>query len=111
MIFFYEGTELEDKTLFKVLMAASLGNLGSSNPVCQAGVFNTPPKSSGKSEAEVLLKLSCPFGELYSLTEFGQLSVNDLVDCKATRKRSGETSFEYFPSACHIDHPESKQAF
>lgn len=34
MLFFFYGSELEDSTFQKVVTAASLGNLGSSNPVC-----------------------------------------------------------------------------
>ena len=34
MLFFYVGTEPQDSSFGKIVTAASLGNLGSSAPVC-----------------------------------------------------------------------------
>lgn len=40
MLFFFYGTELADVTFTKVVTAASLGNLGSSSPVCNSAKFD-----------------------------------------------------------------------
>ena len=109
MIFFGEGTEVEEKTFFKLLMATSLGNLGSAKPVCQANNFDlTEPEKDGdkkkgdRQDISATINLSCPFGELTSLQEFGQLSINDVVDCEKSEDRvRGKPTYQYFPSACY----------
>ena len=39
MLFFFYGTELTDYSLTKIVTAASLGNLGSSAPVCKSAEY------------------------------------------------------------------------
>ena len=39
MLFFFYGTELEDVAFKKIVTSASLGNLGSSKPVCKEGRY------------------------------------------------------------------------
>jgi hypothetical protein len=40
MLFFYFGTELSDTSFTKIVTAASLGNLGSSNAICNSATFD-----------------------------------------------------------------------
>jgi len=40
MLFFFHGSELESTTFGKVVSATSLGNLGSSEPVCREGIYD-----------------------------------------------------------------------
>ena len=65
MLFFYYGTELESPSLTKIVTAASLGNLGSSQPVCNAGVFDIESASANVLDPTAIITLSCPFGELF----------------------------------------------
>jgi len=61
-----------------------------------------------------LLSLSCPFGELFALYDFGQLSVNDKVDCQQTQDEStdlSESSFNFYPPDCHILNKDDVLAF
>lgn len=77
MLFFFYGTDLSDTSFTKVVTAASLGNLGSSNPVCNSAIFDTTSISANRGDPQAIMQLSCPFGELWSLTTFGQLSAYD----------------------------------
>ena len=46
MLFFFYGTELADTSFTKVVAAASLGNLGSSDPVCQDARYDLSSDSA-----------------------------------------------------------------
>jgi hypothetical protein len=111
MFFFFYGTELEDETFAKIVTAASLGNLGSSNPVCQTGIYNT---GAITSDPEVTLNLSCPFGELFAVYDFGQLSAGDVVNCQETQDESislDDIEFNFYPPTCHFRNKEDETAF
>jgi len=77
MLFFFYGTDISDTSFTKIVTAASLGNLGSSNPVCNTAIFDTTSATANRKDPQAFMQLSCPFGELWSLTTFGQLSVLD----------------------------------
>lgn len=67
MIFFFYGTELADTSFTKVVAAASLGNLGSSDPVCKEASYDLTGANASKWNPQVNMQLSCPFGELWSI--------------------------------------------
>jgi len=72
MLFFSYGNELVDRSFAKIVTAGSLGNLGSSNPVCSKGFFDTSlTTSSALLNPYGSISLSCSFGELYGLKTFG----------------------------------------
>jgi len=81
MLFFFYGTELADTSFTKVVAAASLGNLGSSQPVCSSAKYDLTSENRSLTNPYAQIKVSCPFGELWSVKEFGQLSVSTFVDC------------------------------
>ncbi len=113
MLFFYVGTEPQDSSFGKIVTAASLGNLGSSAPVCQTGVYDL--KSDTKqADPEVLIGLSCPFGELFNVYEFGQIPINDKVDCQQTQDEStqlDDLAFNFYPPTCHLQNVADETAF
>ena len=80
------------------MTAASLGNLGTSKPVCNAGSYDLTTGANPKAG----IFLDCPFGNLYAISEFGQLSREVVVDCdKATEFIGSTTSaFSFYPSSC-----------
>ena len=69
MLFYFYGTELEDSSFTQIVAAASLGNLGSSEPVCREGKLDETPDENGNLVGQI--QLSCPFGDLYELFDFG----------------------------------------
>ena len=96
--FFFYGTELTDASFTKIVTAASLGNLGTSKPVCKTGVYDLT--SGVNPQAGIFL--DCPFGTLYSITEFGQLSKEVEVDCDKATEFIGtaESGFSFYPPDC-----------
>ena len=68
MLFFIYGTELTDSSLTKVVTAASLGNLGSSKPVCKSGTYDIVSETVNTNNPTAYIELSCPFGNLWSIT-------------------------------------------
>ena len=93
MLFFFYGTELTDYSLTKIVTAASLGNLGSSSPVCKFGTFDETDK--------VQIELSCAFGELYAIEHFGQISINEDIDCEIPDPtKVAEKEFNFYPDIC-----------
>jgi len=47
--------------------------------------------------------MNCPFGELYSLFDFGQLSTSTKVKCDEIRKQPlADTAVSYYPPDCHL---------
>ena len=93
--FFFYGTELTDSSFTKIVTAASLGNLGTSKPVCKTGRYDLT--SGVNPQAGIFL--DCPFGDLYAISEFGQLSREVEVDCtEATQFIGTSTSpFHFYP--------------
>ena len=81
------------------MTAASLGNLGTSKPVCKAGSYDL---TKGDDNIKAGISLDCPFGTLFAITEFGQLSREVAVDCdNATEFIGSATSaFSFYPSSC-----------
>ena len=75
--FFSYGTELTEGSFTKIVTAASLGNLGTSKPVCKTGSYDLATGANPKAA----IFLDCPFGDLYAISEFGQLSREVEVDC------------------------------
>ena len=55
--------------------------------MCRDGRLDTEnPDADGELSGQV--QLSCPFGELYALFDFGQVSANAEIDCDAIKKGS-----------------------
>ena len=78
MLFFFYGSDLESTSLTKIVSTLTVGNLGSSEPVCKEGSYDlTTVYAIAKPEG--VMNLRCPFGELYELFDFGQLSTNTKV--------------------------------
>ena len=103
MIFFYSAQPVEDSSLNKIVAAGSLGNLGSSEPVC------IPDSTYDLSTPELILnpkgtvELSCPFGELFSIYDFGQISKNTKVDCTEIKNSPlGDVEVNFYPPDCHL---------
>ena len=65
MLFYFQGTELPDTGFTAIVTASSLGNLGSSKPVCKTAKYNLLGQDADLENPEVSIQLSCPFGELY----------------------------------------------
>ena len=82
MLFFLYGTELADTSLTKIVTAASLGNLGSAKPNCYHSEFGVSSSDDNIINPKSIMPLSCPFGDLFSIAMFGQMSVKDKVDCE-----------------------------
>jgi len=102
MLFFFYGTDLQDSSFTQIVAAASLGNLGSSQAVCREGTYDldTP---EGLADPKGAVSLSCPFGELYDLFDFGQISVNQNVDCETiTKNPLADAEVNYYPPDCHM---------
>ena len=113
-MFFFAGTELTEMSFRKIVTAASLGNLGSSQPTCSDGKYDLisdEAKAGDLSNPQVTMQLSCAFGELWHIEHFGQISISEHIDCDA-EERSEETAhadiFNYYPPDCHYEtfHPE-----
>lgn len=107
MLFFFYGTELADSGFKNVAAAASLGNLGSSQPVCTTARFDLVSESRSLNNPYVQFKLSCPFGELWEINEFGQLSVSTVVDCEAATslQEDGDAWHDaFYPPDCSYTH-------
>lgn len=100
MLFFFFGTELADTSLTKIVAAASLGNLGSSSPVCKDAKFDLISEQANKLNPQVNMQLSCPFGELFSIKQFGQMSISTVVDCEAAQDDPDNANFEFYPHDC-----------
>ena len=71
MLFYFQGTELSDTGLGSIVTASSLGNLGSSKPVCKTAKYDLVSADADLIDPAVSLQLSCPFGELYTIKDFG----------------------------------------
>ena len=86
------------------MAAASLGNLGSSEPVCTTSRYDLTSESRSLLNPYAQFKVSCPFGELGSIKEFGQLSVSTVVDCEAATAEDEEeaATFDFYPPDCNI---------
>ena len=100
MLFFFYGTELADSSFTKVVAAASLGNLGSSDPVCQDARYDLSSATADTENPRVSISLSCPFGELWAIKQFGQVSVSTPVDCEGATDDPDNASFDFYPPDC-----------
>ena len=103
MLFFFYGTELADSSFTKIVAAASLGNLGSSDPVCKDARYDLSSPGVDKKDPSVSISLSCPFGELWSIKEFGQVSISTPIDCEGAVKDPDNAEFEYYPPDCNYN--------
>ena len=86
MLFFYYGTNLSDTSLSKIVTAASLGNLGSSSNICNTADFDLTSANASSVDPYAYIQLSCPFGELWDISQFGQVSISEEIDCQAAVK-------------------------
>lgn len=117
MLFFFYGTELADSSFTKVVAAASLGNLGSSDPVCQDARYDLSSATADTENPRVSISLSCPFGELWAIKQFGQVSVSTPVDCEGATDDPDNASFDFYPPDCEyalfdtIDYDVFTEAF
>ena len=102
MLFFYYGTDLTDASLTKIVSAASLGNLGSANPSCHYNSFDLESPEANLLNPKATIQVSCPFGDLFSIAKFGQISRKDKVDCEqiAQLDDASEATFSFYPSEC-----------
>ena len=100
MLFFFYGTELADTSFTKTVAAMSLGNLGSSDPVCNDARFDLSSANADKFNPRVSISLSCPFGELWSIKEFGQVSVSTPIDCEGATNDPDNAVFDFYPADC-----------
>ena len=82
IIFYFQGNELPSASLSKIVTAASLGNLGTASPTCYESRFDLITENANLFNPTATFTLRCPFGDLYSIAKFGQVSVNDNVDCE-----------------------------
>ena len=46
------------------------------------------------------ISLSCPFGELWAIKQFGQVSVSTPVDCEGATDDPDNASFDFYPPDC-----------
>ena len=117
MLFFFYGTELADSSFTKVVAAASLGNLGSSDPVCQDARYDLSSATADTENPRVSISLSCQFGELWAIKQFGQVSVSTPVDCEGATDDPDNASFDFYPPDCEyalfdtIDYDVFTEAF
>ena len=113
MLFFFYGTELADSSFTKVVAAASLGNLGSSDPVCQDARYDLSSATADTANPRVSISLSCPFGELWAIKQFGQVSVSTPVDCEEATDDPDNASFDFYPPDCEyaVFDPTNYDAF
>ena len=109
MLFFYSGSSLGGTNIQAIIRATSLGNLGSSKPVCNREAFIL--NSDGNYEAD--LSLSCPFGVMEYVRILGSLSSTETGPVcqeyyEATKdvKKLEEYDPGYYPGQCHIDNFE-----
>ena len=100
MVFYWSGNPATEYSINSVVPALSLGNIGQSETACSSGTVNS---ESGKVEITV----SCPFGQLDAITNFGQVGYSQLVQCnkaKETVKEEGidlsEYDFGFYPAEC-----------
>lgn len=99
MLFFFYGTELADSSFTKIVAAASLGNLGSSDPVCNEAKYDLS-QNTNKQNPSVTISLSCKFGTLWSIKEFGQISVSTPNNCEEALKEPDNAQFDFYPPDC-----------
>ena len=109
MFFFIQGQGLEDSSFTSFVKATSLGNLGSSSPVCQTARYDL----SNADDPNAYLTLSCNFGELWAIKTFGQVSVSNEIDCDAATSSADATEYNYnfFPPSCnYLEFDDAYQA-
>ena len=75
MFFYWSGSPAQEYSVSSVVPALSLGNIGQSEYACSASTYD---KASGKVE----ITLTCPFGQLDAIQNFGQIPKNQQVSCK-----------------------------
>jgi len=49
------------------------------------------------------MQLSCPFGELWSIKQFGQASKSTVTDCEAATDDPENAEFEFYPPDCSYE--------
>ena len=79
MAFYWSGNPADSYTASTVIPALSLGNIGASGNACSSGTYDRR-----KNLVEITLK--CPFGQLSSITNFGQIGGGTIVQCSAIRE-------------------------
>ena len=82
ILFFFHGTDLPENSFTKIVAAGSLGNLGTASPICFSTQFDDSGAFPNLVNPSATLTLSCPFGDLWAIKKFGQLSEKDNVDCE-----------------------------
>ena len=66
MVFYWSGNPADSLSMSSVVPALSLGNIGQSETACSSGTYD---RKTGKVE----ITLTCPFGQLEFITNFGQI--------------------------------------
>ena len=96
MLFFFYGTDIEASSFSKIVSASSMGNLGSSEPVCRETTLES-------ESLQGVINLNCPFGELDKLFDFGQVSRFTKINCDEIKaKPLNEAQIAYYPPDCRL---------
>jgi hypothetical protein len=107
MAFYVSGNMTAKKSIDikSLITAISLGNIGASNSACSYGGYNLNNASNNTTFASNLnatVYLSCAYGTLSALTNFGQVSVASVVDCVSWQQNQGAYSFPFYPNNCQM---------
>ena len=105
ILFYYYGTEPPDTSFASLINATTLGNLGNAKPTCNIARYDLLSPNADINNPKVQLSLACPFGNLWRIEEFGQLSASEVADCSNVKSTADllEHPFHYYPPHCHYD--------
>lgn len=96
-----------------MIVAFSLGNFGQDEVSCNTGTFVNEQTTSSSSNGQAEINLACSYGVLNKITEFGQISINDKVNCLdvlSSLEQNSEVPALFYPSKCEWnewDEPEN----
>ena len=78
MIFYWSGSPAQEYSLSTVVPALSLGNIGQSEYACSSSTYD-------RTSRQVEITLTCPFGSLDAIQNFGQIPKNQQVSCNQAK--------------------------
>lgn len=101
MCFYFSGNDSTVKDFKSLLVQFSLGNIGGEDSSCNTGSYITTSSVGATTDYKGEVYLQCAFGKLNSMQAFGQVSVNDNVNCNAViTAESISDQVVFYPSTC-----------
>lgn len=99
------------KELFSLL---SLGNIGSTRLSCNTGTYTSPiTENPLASDYTAQIYLQCPYGKLDTLNSFGQVSINQRINCfqVVSAMEEQQQTYSYYPETCELSQFPNPEIF